>query len=286
MGITGVSTAGGFDEQQNPLDIGDGASATGQDGSTALGSNSSASGNESIAIGGGDGLDTTASAEWTIAIGPVAFSQGSGSIAIGQSSQSDSVDSISIGRSSSVSFDNSVAIGSNSLVNTANSIAIGEGASAEAPTTGDPAISIGRNASAETGVVVGNSSFNQGVNGVAIGVSSQITDSGGGTEDSIAIGNNVSVSDGTQDSIVIGTDSSIDNGAFGSVVLGRFSSVAVDNVARIGTDQTVFGGTQDTLPDGNINNGELLVELDEGTGAFRLRGRDSTGTLREATVAW
>lgn len=58
------------------------------------------------------------------------------------------------------------------------------------------------------------------------------------------------------------------------------------DAARVGGDQLVFGGSRDTVPDTDLSNGELTVEMDEGAGAFRLRGRDSTGTLREATVAW
>lgn len=57
-------------------------------------------------------------------------------------------------------------------------------------------------------------------------------------------------------------------------------------VARIASNQLVFGGSRDTIADADLNNSELTVELDETNSAFRLRGKDSGGTIREATIAW
>lgn len=74
--------------------------------------------------------------------------------------------------------------------------------------------------------------------------------------------------------------------ALGGVGIGSGVTVATAGVGRIGVDQLVFGGSQDTIADADLNNGEMTVEMDEANSAFRLRGKDSTGNIREATIPW
>jgi hypothetical protein len=69
-----------------------------------------------------------------------------------------------------------------------------------------------------------------------------------------------------------------------SISIGQTTSVSTQGVSRMGADQFVFSGVRDTISDADLNTNELTVELDEANSAFRLRGKDSTGTVQEATV--
>jgi hypothetical protein len=78
-----------------------------------------------------------------------------------------------------------------------------------------------------------------------------------------------------------------------SIAIGPETTVDTPNVARIGDgssatgpNQLVFTAEQDTVTDGDLNSGEMTVEMDEADDAFRLRGKDSNGTVREATIPW
>lgn len=128
-------------------------------------------------------------------------------------------------------------------------------------------------------------------NGIAIGNDTSIADSGNiaiGNDsqssfiDTLAIGRN-SVSDG-QDSVAIGHEASANSSD--SIAIGPDATSDTSGLCVIGADQLLFGGEKDTVDDADIPDGYLTVELDESNGAFRLRGRDSDGTLREASVSW
>jgi hypothetical protein len=112
----------------------------------------------------------------------------------------------------------------------------------------------------------GGSAFADGDSSTALGVSTTAGDNANGATQATAIG---------YSSTATGHRSVAING-----------SVSTDGAGRIGVDQLVFGGSRDTVADGDLNAGEVTVELDEANGAFRLRGKDSGGTVREATVAW
>jgi hypothetical protein len=99
---------------------------------------------------------------------------------------------------------------------------------------------------------------------------------------SVAIGHNASTAGDYQTAFGDSTTVSARRG----IALGADTTVATQDVCRVGVEQLVHGGTRDTIADADLNNGELTVELDESNSAFRLRGKDSGGTIREATIAW
>lgn len=166
--------------------------------------------------------------------------------------------------------------GANANGPTAN-VALGKDATADINNAGG-AIAVGAGASAlsNSTVAVGDNADAQTYNATAVG--SGATASG---RDSVALGRESSVQ---AQSIAIGEFASAN--ASGAFVVGSDEIVSTANVGRIGVDQLVYGGTRDTIADADLNNGELTVELDETNSAFRLRGKDSGGTVREATIAW
>lgn len=141
--------------------------------------------------------------------------------------------------------DDSVAFGSDAFVDGASrSVAIGEGSKAGV----DDNVAVGHDASAG------------GFSSIAIG-----RQAGGDAQSfrSIAIGSQ---------SQTTGTD---------SVAIGDGATLSTDDLARIGTNQLVFGGVRDTISDSNINNSEITIEIDERTDSSRLfsRLKDSGGTV-------
>jgi len=155
-----------------------------------------------------------------------------------------------------------------------SAVAIGQSATAD----GSQSICIGNGTftgSTDTGaVVIGNSASAQSPNVIALGESTGVE--------------NVTASNGA--TVVIGQGAEA-NGADGAVLIrpgqpGTTEVINTSGLARISTDQLAFGGVRDTVADADLKNSELVVELDEANSSFRLRGKDSTGTIREATIAW
>lgn len=97
------------------------------------------------------------------------------------------------------------------------------------------------------------------------------------------MGQNVNAGAFKSTAIGQGADSS---GAQRGVAIGHNATVNTDDVGRIAVNQLVFGGSRDTIADADLNNSEVTIELDETNSAFRLRAKDSAGTVREATIAW
>jgi len=281
---------GSFDDQQNPLDIGESASATGTD-SIALSARAQDGGNNNA-----------------IAIGPDAQANGKDSIAIGNNTTA-SRQGIAIGIKPTATSRGDVAIGYN--VDAYRSVSIGKNIPALDGEYGDNlvinygSLSIDKRTQYSLIVGLGNNEIQTAGTELLTNFlfirGGDITTNSGDTEDVIAIGQNVD-SYGRR-TIVMGRDAKVGSNAgdadkavsigYSTSVLGE-SSVALgsgavvnnNSVARIGTDQLIFGGTRDQAPDSALENGELLVEMDETNNAFRLRGKDSGGTVREATVAW
>ena len=116
--------------------LGSGTQAT-ESGAMALGAISSATGKNSIAIGGHsvyikDNLYTSASGESAVAIGTSAIVSGNSSMAIGLNSECSADNSVAIGEIAKASGNNSVAIGYNATSSANISLAIGENATASA----------------------------------------------------------------------------------------------------------------------------------------------------------
>lgn len=282
MGIVGFAAGGGggFDETENPLDIGSSASASATN-ATAIGANASASDSDATALGSaastnspsgiaiGNSAQTDTTAQEPVAVGANAYAAARGAVSLGNSYASGR-DSVAIGRSGNAGADDAVSIAGDS--DSPYSLSIyGHVYSA-----------------ANRGIAIGvRSEVSQDANrGVAIGESAIA-----GTIDSIAIGSGAQIPYATgttaeNGGIAIGEGATTDSNLTNPIIIGHSANISVDNAARIATQQLVFGGTRDTMPDANLNNGELTVELDETNAAFRLRGKDSGGVVREATVAW
>jgi len=152
----------------------------------------------------------------------------------------------SAGTSGGESSQRSVAVGDNAVAESI-AVAVGEGAEATGATSG----ALGSNAVADSEDAF---AFGVGADATATGAHAMGRDTVASANDAIAIGRSV--------------------------------TTATANVSRIGGAQFVFGATRDTIADADLNNGEMTAELDESNSAFRLRGKDSSGTVREATVAW
>jgi hypothetical protein len=242
------------------VEIGSGASTsreTESDGTLrhgiAIGHNALASQLSSIAIGSEYEKQTKATADDAMAIGPDGAQATAGNAyAFGEDSLSSASGSIAFGKAAEASAIGTVAVGSNT-----------DGVSNGARASADYSIAIGANASVPPG-------YKQ--RGIAIGKQSFVHE---------------------PDSIAIGAEAEASGDGIRAVAIGSGTTVETAGVARIGDgssddspDQLVFTAEKDTIDDGNLNNGEMTAEMDEANDAFRLRGRDSEGTIREATIPW
>ena len=142
--------------------------------------------------------------------------------------------------------------------------------------------------------------FNSDTVAIGIGATSAAQSVAIGEDATADSGNTVSVgrdADASFNSVSVGRQATTQNDGVavgrGAVVtvnsamaLGENTQVGVSGVTRIGYEQVVLPALRDTIPDADLNNSELTVELDESNSAFRLRGKDSGGVVREATIAW
>jgi hypothetical protein len=206
-----------------------------------------------------------------------------------------------------------IAIGHNAEATQLNCIAIGNDLDGPVRATADDAMAIGPDnaqatgndayaigegsrSSAEGSMAIGKAAVSESPGGIAIGSN---TDAKGGAAQakslySIAIGTHARVAPGepaSNNSIAIGAESLVSEPD--SIGIGARTTVSTSNVARIGDgsvsqgpEQLVFTAKQDTIGDDSLNNGEMTAEMDEANDAFRLRGKDSNGTIREATIPW
>jgi hypothetical protein len=242
------------------VEIGHGASASRQtesDGTLrrgiAIGRNALSTELSGIAIGSEYESQTKATADDAMAIGPDGCQAlASDTIAIGEDAQAYEPNGICIGKGSNTDGQRTVAIGSNG-----------------------PNVSAGAQASADYSIAIGTGST------VPPGVK----------EYSMALGYDASAYE--PHSVALGAFSECVQNGERSVAIGTGTTVITPGVARVGDgsatnapDQLVFPATQDTIADADLNNGEMTAEMDESAGAFRLRGKDSNGNIREATVPW
>lgn len=174
-------------------------------------------------------------------------------------------------------FDSGVVMGYQAGVNNTGDFAVGIGREALSDNTANRVTGVGYRAAAQ----------NDGNYCTAVGMSALRGDGVASTGNyATAIGYDAGRDNTGDNAVLIGHEAGKTNSADGAVVIGSGTSVSVANGGRIGVDQLVFGGSRDTFVDADLNNEELTIELDETNSAFRLRGKDSTGTVQEATVAW
>ena len=171
---------------------------------TALGRSASATAENAIAIGGGNGASaidntekTEASAAKATAIGYNAKATAGDTLALGTSSKASGSDALAIGKNANASNSDSIAIGQDTVSNNINSVALGKtskatGASAtalgpQAKATGSTAVAIGLNSEANQSatVAVGYNSAASGENAAAYGNTAKA-----GEKNSLALGAN------------------------------------------------------------------------------------------------
>ncbi|MDQ7730966.1 ESPR-type extended signal peptide-containing protein, partial [Halomonas sp. SpR8] len=233
-------------------------------GSIAVGRNSQASGNSTIALGDGAGVESELVRD-ALALGTgasVSGDFGTNAAAIGTNAQASAANATALGNSANASGADATALGSGSQASGASGIALGQGATAAARNN----ISIGEQAGVGT---VGNTANDQ-VNNVAIGAQAgqnvigqrnvaMGSQAGNGTEgnDNIAFGENAG-SDLTSDSsISIGRNANVNGGQ-----LDR--SIAIGEEAGAGTDSIAMGHEASAL---GINGVALgLRAATQGTG--------------------
>jgi hypothetical protein len=190
-----------------------------------------------------------------------------------------------------------IAIGRNALSTEFNGIAIGSEYEKQTKATGEDAMAIGPDGAQATGgnaYALGEDSLSSASGSIAFGKAAEASDTG-----AVAVGSNTDeVSNGafagSPYTVAIGANATIaPTGNDGSVAIGAETLVETPDIARIGDgsaargpDQFVFTAQKDTINDGDLNNGEMTVEMDEANDAFRLRGRDSEGKIREARIPW
>lgn len=279
MTLAGFGTVdSGFNDQENPLDIGDGATATGTDG-TAIGVNADASAQDTTALGTGATADTTGS----VSIGRSANVGGRRSVAIGQFSNASGEDSVAIGRDANAA-QGAVAIGDGPDADVVRSIAIGENISTSAAAT-ERGVAIGYGTALGTSsVAVGPlaTAYNQGV---AIGDNAY-----GDGQGSISIGRDTSAGIGTSNyvGIAIGQGASITGN--GGIAIGANRDVVTTGNVRIGNrteaSQTSITATLGNIADADLQPGDFCVGIDETNTQFVLRAKDSSGTVVSGTVGY
>ncbi|MWG32980.1 hypothetical protein [Halomarina oriensis] len=171
---------------------------------------------------------------------------GTDSLALGPFSQAQGNHAVALGESASATEVDATALGGSSQALASDTTAVGFGAYVD----GIESVAVGRGSYAPgSSVAVGKDAF-------------------GYVDGTVALGHNAEAQEA------------------GSLALGTGTVVATVGLARIGTDALAFGATSGTVPDAALSNGEMTVEMNETAGAFVLRGKDSTGTVRTAQVAW
>ncbi|HIA3420455.1 TPA: YadA-like family protein [Escherichia coli] len=234
-----------------------------ESGATAIGYNSSA-GNWALAVG----QNSNASGDRSMAIGNTAISTGQFATAFGGAATAEGVASIAFGRESKATKDYATALGYKSNANGLYSLAIGK----EAQTTGDDSLALGRQSlasaanaiaigaeteAAENATAVGTKAEANGLNSVALG-SGSIAD----VDNTIALGNQsqaiaagaiaigqANKADGVN-AIALG-NGSITGGA-NAIALGQGSYAGLENGIAIGAQATAQGKNSIALGAGSV----------------------------------
>lgn len=266
----------------DPVEIGAGASA--DDTGTVIGPNSIAPA-DSVVIG--EGTDASGNDGATI-VGQSNSTGGGDEVILGRNNNGGRA-AVTAGKSVS-NYDESVTIGLNAEGANRNSVAIGSHANENATVTGDGwtgiRVAVGSRAAAnEEGTALGPGAGEWGTPGRNVVNIGNETSAAG--DYSIAIG----------DQSDIGTGGSgepmIKSGADGAVALGTSVEVKTPKVARIGMSgtsdpsprQLVWQGVEQ-LSDADYVENEVSLYMDETNGQFVIKGKDSNGNIREATLPW
>lgn len=254
--------------------IGYEAKAIGID-SMAFGSNSYAAENNSTAFGADAkalkdgsvalGKKAEANSEFTTAIGSKSGATGKQSTAIGSLSKAQSINATAIGYNAEAKRENSTALGAGAhAIN--NSTAVGANAQVQDPAKSSIAIGKDASTNSENTIVIGTNSKIKGVENTTIKTS----------QNSIAIGNDITIGNSIPDAIALGYKAEVKAGkniAIGSEAkaLGEFAS-AIGTSAEAAKSATALGNTakaaynSTALGSGANSLGENSIAIGTGSG--------------------
>ncbi|MBB8027849.1 adhesin, partial [Escherichia coli] len=245
-------------------------------GATAIGYNSSA-GNWALALG----QNSNASGDRSMAVGNTAISTGQFAMAFGGAATAEGVSSIAFGRESKATKDYATALGYKSNANGLYSLAIGM----EAKADGTDSLALGRlsaasaanaiamgaeSKAAENATAVGTKAEANGINSIALGSGSVAN-----TDNTIALGNqSQAVAAGT---IAIGQDSKADGanaialgngsitGGVNAIALGQGSYAGLENGTAIGAQASAQGKNSVALGAGSVATDADTVSVGNAT---------------------
>ena len=239
--------AGGSSNPGAALIFGKGAASTAIN-SVAMGSNVTASGNQSFAIGNGttasgantiaSGLNTTASASQAVALGNGTTASGTNSFAVGLNNTVSGTAAQALGNNNTVTGNNSFAAGQENIASGLRSVALGYDSTA----SGNNSVAIGFNNNIST------------TNGIAIGITNVDNTNGNDPNFMFGQGNSV-VFTGSEGNVLLGRDNLVDSTVYGdmehNILIGRKLSGwnAVDNARK-----SNFVGAADACVTIGVNN--------------------------------
>ena len=248
----------------------------------------SGSGSNRIALGTG----TYVSGEGSMAFGHLADSSGLGSLASGAESEADGTGALAHGRHATADGAYSFAGGHHATADGSRALALGGDASA----TDDDTVAIGPDAeitgtaSSERGTVLGPAaSLSQGRDSLVAGSGAAAS-----TRDAVSLGHGASVSG--RHGVSIGHNSDVgatlgvsigENATVlenGGLAFGPGATVETAGTAHINVDQLRFGAVEGTIPDAELDAQELTVEADEDNSEFKIRYKDSGGTIQTGSI--
>jgi hypothetical protein len=239
--------AGGSSNPGAALIFGKGASSTAIN-SVAMGSNVTASGNQSFAIGNG----TTASGANTIASGLNTTASASQAVALGNGNTASAVNSFAVGLNNTVSGTAAVALGNNNTVTGNNSFSAGQ----ENVASGLRSVALGYDstASGNNSVAIGYNNNISTTNGIAIGLTNIDNTNGNDPNFMFGQGNSVAFA-GSEGNVLLGRDNRVDSTVYGdmehNILIGRkLSGINAKDNAR----KSNFVGAADACVTIGVNN--------------------------------
>ena len=268
----------------------------------AIGVNSEAKSNQSIAIGylsKAEGRNVGGGGDPALAVGAGAKATAGGATAIGMVANASETFATAIGKNSAASGDSSIAIGQNTKATQEKAIAIGD--SSQATNLGSTAMGRSSEATGASATALGSLAVANSTNATAVGMQSKATQ-----EDTVAIGSSATAAAlnsiamgksatitapatgtlGGQDSIAIGNNSSSKQHSSISVGLGASSdgvrSVAIGPKASASDEDSIAIGTGGVGADKNnqavgANGGNVTQLLNDIPGIQLYYGANSTG---------
>ncbi|MDA8502839.1 YadA-like family protein [Citrobacter sp. Awk 2] len=261
IGVNALSDAGA-------TAVGFQSSATGQS-SVALGQLSTAAGSRGVAIGSG----ASAAGDYSLALGRAALGNGTGSIAMGEKSEANGLYSLAFGANSIANADNTVAFGYGASATKTGAMAFGQAGKAD----GLNSIALGNKsqASSEDSIAIGQESYSSSEKSIAIGSLSNVTGVNSvalGTESTAAEDNTVSVGNDTQQRKIVhmakGDISSTSTDAINGSQLYDISKSVADRLGGGASVSTagVVNAPSYKLQSGSFNNvGDALKGIDDNT---------------------